>query len=71
MLGNQGVFFTYDAINQLKTESRNSVTITYSYNLGGNITSKTTIGASNSAVNYAYENENWKDILTSYKGDSI
>ena len=60
--------YTYDALNQLKTVTRGGVTTTYTYDAGENILSKTTGGTT---IFYGYTDENWKDKLTSYNGDTI
>ncbi len=53
-------------------------TWTYTYNAGGNITAKQeyayttgTLGAVLSTVNYGYGDSTWKDLLTSYNGQTI
>ena len=74
--------YTYDAKNQLvKHDSvTQNCTITYSYDAGGNITSKSiyayTTGSLDGktpteTINYTYGNSAWKDELTSYKGEAI
>ncbi len=62
--------YTYDALNQLTgiTSSDNSYTATYTYDNGGNILSKTINGTT---YNYVYDDGDWKDLLTSYNGQTI
>ena len=62
--------FTYDTLNQLTnvTTSDNSYTATFSYDNGGNITAKTVNGQT---VTYSYGDTEWKDLLTSYNGETI
>ena len=73
------VSYTYDALGQLKTEINVDLgqKIIYTYDSGGNITSKSiyaytngTVGALQNTVNYTYDGV-WKDKLTNYDGDSI
>ena len=74
--------YTYDSKNQLVRHDSvtQNCTITYSYDAGGNITSKKiyayTTGSldgktANETINYTYGNDAWKDELTSYKGEAI
>ena len=72
--------YTYDELNQLTREDNLYLnkTITYSYDLGGNITSKKeypyttgTVGTVTNTINYTYGNTNWKDQLTNYNGKAI
>ena len=58
------VLYTYDALGQLLTETKNGVVVnTMTYDNCGNIKNK------NGKV-YAYDST-WKDLLTSYNGQSI
>jgi len=72
--------YYYDALNQLVREDNGALnkTIVYSYDKGGNITSKieyeyTTTTPSNPirTYNYEYTDSNWKDKLTSFGGKNI
>lgn len=73
--------YYYDSLNQLIREDAKdrNMTITYSYDVGGNILSKTiypyttgdTLPEKVETVNYSYGNTNWKDQLTSYNGKAI
>ncbi len=73
--------YTYDPLNQLKTETdyRNHRKVTYTYDDGGNFTSKKvqTLNASGnvvsgSGVTHTYTNQSaWKDRLASYDGEAI
>ena len=68
--------YTYDAKNQLvKHDSVTlNATFTYTYDVAGNIKSKTIYNkedGTTSTIDYTYGNSNWKDELTSYKGESI
>ena len=60
--------FSYDELNQLKSEIVNGVTTTYTYDKGGNITSRT---AGDKTTTWEYGNSNWKDLLTSFNGQEI
>ena len=71
--------YEYDSLNQLVRENdqKNNVTYTYEY-LNGNILSKkqyayTTgaLGEVVNTINYTYGDNVWKDLLTSYNGNSI
>ena len=62
--------YTYDAMNRL-TQDVDPVTgktTTYTYDTRGNILSKT---ASGQTVTYTYGDSTWKDLLTSYNGQTI
>ncbi len=68
------VSYTYDSLGQLKTEINVDLgqKIIYTYDNGGNITSKSiyaytngTVGALQNTINYTYD-ETWKDKLTYY-----
>ena len=74
--------YTYDAKNQLVRHDSvtQNCTITYAYDAGGNITSKSvyayTTGdltgkTATDTVSYDYGNDAWKDELTSYDGEAI
>lgn len=61
--------YTYDVKNQLISENNIDLgtSTVYTYDGGGNITSKTT---GSTTVNYTYDST-WKDKLTAYNGQSI
>ena len=74
--------YTYDAKNQLTRHDSvtQNCTITYSYDAGGNITTKKIYAYTTDSldgktptetINYTYGNSAWKDELTSYKGEAI
>nr|MBQ6242071.1 hypothetical protein [Lachnospiraceae bacterium] len=74
--------YYYDDLNQLIREDNKYLnkTITYSYDLGGNLTSVTeytyqtgeTISGTGTTVgSYTYGDSNWKDKLTSYNSHTI
>jgi RHS repeat-associated protein len=72
--------YYYDELNEVIREDNQVLnkTITYSYDAGGNITSKSeypytigTVGTSTKTYNYSYGDSNWKDKLTSYDGKDI
>lgn len=65
---NLGVY-TYDANNQLKTETRDGDVYEYTYDNGGNIQSVTKNGQSYKS--YTYGNSEWRDLLTVFNGDTI
>lgn len=78
--GRQKATYYYDSLNQLIREDNRDLnkTITYEYDLGGNITSKTEypyttkeLGTVTNTINYTYGNTNWKDQLTEYDGKTI
>jgi len=60
--------YTYDALNQLTSETRDGITETYAYDNGGNILSRTRGGVTDT---WSYESTLWKDLLTSYNGQAI
>ena len=62
--------YTYDALNQLTavTTSDSSYTAAFRYDNGGNLTSKTVNGQT---YTYTYGDTEWKDLLTSYNGETI
>ena len=72
--------YTYDSLNQLtRVDSAvENKSIVYSYDAGGNITSRkeyayTTgaLGAVQHTDTYTYGNGTWKDLLTAYNGQAI
>lgn len=77
------VTYTYDSLNQLKRENNLYLnqTIVYNYDKGGNITSKviypyTTVTnlstvTPTKTIAYQYGDSGWKDLLTSYNGQTI
>lgn len=76
----QKLKYTYDSLNQLVREDNaySNQSYTYAYDVGGNITSKKTyayttgtLGSATSTVNYSYGDSSWKDLLTSYDGNTI
>ncbi len=73
------VSYTYDDLGQLESEINVDLgqKIIYTYDNGGNITSKSIyaytngiVGALQKTINYTYDGV-WKDKLMSYDGDSI
>lgn len=60
--------YQYDGTNQIITERIDDDCITYTYDAGGNITSKTEKGIT---TVWLYEDEQWNDLLTSYDGQTI
>ena len=63
---------------QFKYELQKGKAWQYTYDLGGNILSKTryayttgTVGAALQTMNYTYGDSNWKDKLTAYNGVTI
>ena len=76
----QQVKYYYDELNQLVREDSvvQNKTITYSYDTGGNITSRkeyayTTgdLGNPTATISYGYGDSNWKDKLTNFNGSNI
>lgn len=74
--------YYYDELNQLVREDSvgQNKTITYEYDVGGNLlnkkeysytTSATLPTTPNKTITYAYGNTNWKDQLTSYDGKKL
>ena len=70
----------YDGMDQLIRENNQAAgkTWTYTYDNGGNITSKKeyayttgTLGTATNTITYAYGDSSWKDLLTSYNGQTI
>lgn len=60
--------YQYDGTNQMITERIDDNSITYTYDAGANITSKTEKGIT---TTWLYEDEQWSDLLTSYDGQTI
>lgn len=78
--GTENATYYYDELNQLVREDNENLnkTITYTYDLGGNVTTKkeysyTTgeLGTAKNTITYEYEDQIWKDKLTSYNGKII
>ena len=76
------VKYYYDSLNQLTREDNAYLnkTITYSYDLGGNLTSvkeyayqtgSTVFGTATTTNSYTYGDVGWKDKLTAYNGNTI
>ncbi|MBO7273331.1 MAG: RHS repeat-associated core domain-containing protein [Clostridia bacterium] len=70
--------YTYDALGQLKTETKEGKTTKFEYDNYGNITAKAKgvvdengNFVEESKITYEYGNEGWRDLLTSYNGQSI
>ena len=68
--------YTYDALGQLVTETKDSITTKFEYDNYGNILAKGVVdenGEISEATKstYEYGNEKWKDLLTSYNGQAI
>ncbi len=68
--------YTYDALGQLVTETVNGITTKFEYNNYGNILAKGVVDetgeiAEATKVTYVYGDNTWKDLLTSYNGQSI
>ena len=68
--------YTYDALGQLETETKDGVTTKFQYDNYGNITAKGVVDESGeiapaTKISYVYGNDTWKDLLTSYNGQSI
>jgi RHS repeat-associated protein len=77
--GGQVIGYQYNELNEVIRENNQVLnkTITYSYDAGGNITSKNeyayttgALGTPTKTTPYSYDS-NWKDKLTSYDGKSI
>ena len=60
--------YHYDDTNQLIFERNETQSASYTYDAGGNITSKT---ENNVTTEWLYEDEQWKDLLTSFDGQTI
>jgi RHS repeat-associated protein len=80
--GGQTITYFYDELNQLVRENNQvqNLTITYSYDIGGNLTEKKTyayttadpiVGTPTSTITSVYNDSVWKDKLTSYNGNTI
>ena len=78
--GNSDTKYTYDSQNQLIREDnqRAGKSWTWSYDAGGNITSKKeyayttrTLGSAVSTRSYTYGNSSWGDLLTAYNGTNV
>ena len=70
------VSYTYDALGQLETETKDGKTTKFEYDNYGNITAKGVVDETSKIVeatkiSYVYGNDTWKDLLTSYNGQSI
>ena len=61
--------YTYDKLNQLQTVTRGEDVWGYTYDNGGNIASVTRNGETEKS--YTYGDSEWKDLLTSYNGQTI
>ena len=61
--------YTYDELNQLKTVTKGSDVYEYTYDNGGNILNVKLNGVVTDT--YTYGDENWKDKLTAYNGQTI
>ena len=60
--------YHYDDTNQLIFERNETQSAAYTYDAGGNITSKT---ENDVTTEWLYEDEQWKDLLTSFDGQTI
>ena len=78
--GTLKVSYAYDGLDQLLREDNLwlNKSITYSYNAGGNLTSKKeyayttgTLGSATSTDSYTYGDSNWTDKLTKFNNKSI
>ena len=68
--------YTYDALGQLVTETKDSITTKFEYDNYGNILDKGVVDENGeiseaTKITYEYCNEKWKDLLTSYNGQEI
>ena len=68
--------YTYDALGQLETETKDGVTTKFEYDNYGNITAKGVVDETGEIIeatktSYVYGNDTWKDLLTSYNGQAI
>ncbi|MBE6742812.1 MAG: RHS repeat-associated core domain-containing protein [Ruminococcaceae bacterium] len=72
--------YTYDQMNQLTAveDQKANIATWYTYDAGGNLINRRAsigvygaVGKEIENVNYSYGNANWKDLLTSYNGQSI
>ncbi len=71
--------YTYDGLNQLirHDDAKANKSYTYTYDLGGNILSKSeyayttdTLGTATNTINYTYDST-WKDLMLSYDGKTV
>lgn len=79
--GQKYLSYLYDGMSQLVQENNaeTGVSIGYTYDNAGNITSKSKYSYSETAVTskpvevatYSYDDESWGSLLTAYNGDSI
>jgi RHS repeat-associated protein len=70
------VEYTYDALGQLKTETKDGETTKFEYDNYGNIIAKGVVDENgeiieSTKISYVYGNGTWKDLLTSYNGQTI
>ena len=72
--------YAYDSLDQLTRENNQAAgkTWVYAYDNGGNILSKTeyayttgTLGTALDTITYGYSDSYWKDLLTSYDGQTL
>ena len=72
--------YTYDLLGQMTSEDiKGQYKTVYVYDAGGNILSRTTylyntdgtLQSTGTTVSYTYGDTSWKDLLTSYNGNSI
>ena len=72
--------YVYDGLDQLTRENNQAAgkTWVYTYDNGGNILSKTeyayttgTLGTALDTITYGYSDSYWKDLLTSYDGQTL
>ena len=73
--------YTYDGLEQLirENDATSNKTYVYKYDKGGNISSKKTYAYTTGTIStdpvdtvtYKYSDSNWKDLLTSYNGQTI
>ena len=72
--------YVYDGLDQLTRENNQAAgkTWVYAYDNGGNILSKTeyayttgTLGTALDTITYGYSDSYWKDLLTSYDGQTL
>ena len=61
--------YSYDSLNQLVSATYGGHTYTYTYDNGGNILSVKKDGIA--VKSYAYGDTEWKDLLTSFNGQTI